>query len=185
MRDGLKVAAITPSSRYLARAHAKHVDPNRAQVIVELGSGSGAVTDALLSRMHPDSRLVAFEIDPQLARLLRKRCPRATVVERDAGEVVSVLSELGLDRIDLMVSCLALPSLPIDSTRGIFTSFDTLGHDAVFTQQTLEPKLNRWMYTRMFNQVEFRGVLRNLPPGGVYHCRRLKAGYFDYIPGKA
>ena len=36
-------------------------------LIVEFGAGSGVYTRELLRRMGPEARLLAFEVDPQLA----------------------------------------------------------------------------------------------------------------------
>jgi phospholipid N-methyltransferase len=89
-----------------------------------------------------------------------------------------------LDRIDLMVCCLALPYIPRRAVAGIFGAFAALGVNGWFTQQTLVPLVYRRMYTRLFQQVHFRPVARNLPPGGVYHCHGLRANYHQNLPGK-
>ena len=62
------------------------LDPARAEAVVEIGPGRGALTAALLERID---RLVAVEIDRDLARDLAARYPgdRLTVVEGDVLEV--------------------------------------------------------------------------------------------------
>src|SRR6476661_957502 len=46
----LSTGAITPSSPALARAMAAAVDPERPGPLIELGPGTGPVTEALLAR---------------------------------------------------------------------------------------------------------------------------------------
>jgi phospholipid N-methyltransferase len=184
MRDGLSVAAMKPSSKSLAAAHCRHVDSAREQVIVEIGAGTGAVTQAVLDRMHPRSTIVAVEIDQEFAAILRRRCPAAIVLCCDAAELPQRLKALHIEHIDLMISCIALPHVPVAVNEAIFGCFKRLGRDAVFTQQTLVPMVYRRMYTRMFEEVRFRFVPANLPPGGVYHCRRLRPDYRTHLPGK-
>lgn len=183
LRHGLAVAAMKPASRALAAAHCSHIDPARPQVIVEVGAGTGAVTAAALQRMHPGGRLIAVEIDQEFAAILRRRCPRATVLACDARDLSQRLTELGVDRIDLMISCIALPYVPRAVNEAIFGCLARLGADAWFTQQTLVPLVYRRMYHRLFDEVRFRLVLANLPPGGVYHCRKLKPEYQRDVPG--
>ncbi len=156
----------------------------RPQVIVEIGAGTGAVTAAVAQAMHKDSRLIAVEIDQEFASILRLRCPQATVLGCDARELPERLAALKVSRIDLMISCIALPYVPRAVNEAIFGCLDRMGEDAWFTQQTLAPLVYRRIYRRLFHEVNFRMVLANLPPGGVYHCRRLKADHPMHLPGK-
>lgn len=184
LRHGLSVAAMKPASRSLAAAHCRHVDASRPQVIVEIGAGTGAVTAAVAQAMHKESQLIAVEIDLDFAAILRSRCPQATVLACDARELPAQLAAIGVSRIDLMISCIALPYVPRAVNEAIFGCLDRMGDDSWFTQQTLVPLVYRRMYHRMFHEVTFRMVLANLPPGGVYHCRRLKTDYPMHLPGK-
>jgi len=183
-QHGMQVAMLRPSSSFLAKAHCAHVNPDRPQIIVELGAGTGPVTEAICARMHPESRLFALEIDADFAAVLRERCPRANVLVEDAGNLIDIAARYEWDRIDVMISCLALPYIPRRAVAAIFGAFAALGQQAWFTQQTLVPLVYRRMYTRLFEEVHFRPVARNLPPGGVYHCRGLRPNYRTRLPGK-
>lgn len=183
-RHGFAIAAMKPAGRALAAAHCQHVDASRPQVIVEIGAGTGAVTMAVAQRMHKDSLLIAVEIDQDFASILRSSCPQATVLACDACELPSHLAALKVSKIDLMISCIALPYVPRAVNEAIFGCLDLMGPDAWFTQQTLVPLVYRKMYQRLFHEVHFRMVFANLPPGGVYHCRRMRADYSAHLPGK-
>ena len=50
LKDPRGVSAPTPSSPALAAAMAERVDPLRPGLVVELGAGTGVVTEALLAR---------------------------------------------------------------------------------------------------------------------------------------
>ena len=52
--------------------------------IIELGPGTGPVTDALIQKGVDPSRLVLVEFDTHFCRLLQARYPQATVVQGDA-----------------------------------------------------------------------------------------------------
>lgn len=184
LTHGFSVAAMRPAGRALAAAHCKHVDPSRPQVIVEIGAGTGAVTAAIAQKMHRDSLLIAVEIDQDFAAILREACPQAKVLACDARQLPAQLAMLNVSRIDLMVSCIALPYVPRAVNEAIFGCLDRMGPDAWFTQQTLVPLVYRRMYHRLFQEVHFRMVIANLPPGGVYHCRKMRDDYQTHLPGK-
>ena len=80
------VSAPTPSSPTLASRIASKVDLRRPGLVVELGAGTGAVTQALLDHGVPADRLLAVENSAYYADLLRKRFPRVQVTEGDALE---------------------------------------------------------------------------------------------------
>ena len=55
------VGAVAPSSRMLARAIADEVDPSRPGPVLELGPGTGVITQALLERGVAPERLTTIE----------------------------------------------------------------------------------------------------------------------------
>jgi 16S rRNA (adenine1518-N6/adenine1519-N6)-dimethyltransferase len=65
----------------VARAIVGLVAPTRADAVVEIGPGEGALTGELAGRA---GRLVALEVDPALAAALRRRFPGAEILEADA-----------------------------------------------------------------------------------------------------
>ncbi|MBN8533272.1 MAG: phospholipid methyltransferase [Rhizobiales bacterium] len=80
----LKTGAVSPSSKALAKKMASYVDPSLAGPVIELGPGTGPVTDALIARGVTEDRLVLIEFNPEFCVLLKKRYPRATIIEGDA-----------------------------------------------------------------------------------------------------
>src|SRR6266849_10667054 len=88
----LTTGAVTPSGRALARTMASYVDPRRPGPVIELGPGTGPVTEALLAQGIDPSRLMLVEFDPIFCRLLRARYPAATVVQGDAYGLKRLLS---------------------------------------------------------------------------------------------
>jgi phosphatidylethanolamine/phosphatidyl-N-methylethanolamine N-methyltransferase len=183
LRHGTRVASFTPSSRSLAAAMCRWIDPARPQTIVEVGAGTGAVTVAAAATMHPNSRLIAIELDPDFAAILRSRCPHVLAVCGNVRDIDAHLTSLAIDRIDVLLSGLPVPSLPRAVNRALLKFIAERGREAVFSQLTLMPWVYWRMYGRLFEQVDFQLVVGNLPPGGVYHCRRLRADYAEHLPG--
>jgi phosphatidylethanolamine/phosphatidyl-N-methylethanolamine N-methyltransferase len=84
LKDPRGVSAPTPSSPALATAMAEKVDPLRPGLVVELGAGTGVVTEALLARGISAERLLIIEYGAYFVDLLRERFPDAMVVQGDA-----------------------------------------------------------------------------------------------------
>jgi len=84
--------SVAPSGRFLARAMALPVDPSRDGLVVELGPGTGPVTQALVERGIGRQRLVLVEFDHGFCRLLAQRFPGARVVQGDAYDLPKTLA---------------------------------------------------------------------------------------------
>ncbi len=176
VKHGTAVASFSPSSRFLARSICKGIDYDRAECIVELGAGTGSVTQELVDHVRPHTKLVIVELDPDFCTRLRGRFPHADIVEGDAARMDELLRERGITQVDHVVSGLPLPSFPAAVRDAIIASAArSLAPGGTFRQLTVLPWVYRRLYKRYFADVSFALVPLNLPPAGVYVCR-------DYRP---
>lgn len=102
-----QVGAIMPSSRNLAAAMARWLPDDPEAYVLELGPGTGAVTEALLRQGLAESRLIAIEKSPKLASHLRRRFPHSRIITGDA---------LHLDRLLVKQARLAVPVAAVVSS---------------------------------------------------------------------
>lgn len=86
-----EIGAILPSSRNLAHAMARWLPARSDAYALELGPGTGSVSEALLERGLREDRLIAIEQSPKMADLLRSRFPRATIITGDAFQLDELL----------------------------------------------------------------------------------------------
>lgn len=185
LKHGTRVASVAPSSRSLALAMCRHVDASKPQVLVELGAGTGPVTKVIVEQMHPESTLIAVEIDEDFAEVCQNVAPKATVLTCDVTELSKHLEERGIEYVDLFMSGLPTPSLPKTVNKAVLSCLEPFSqHGTIFTQLTVMPWVYQGMYRKMFEQVDFDLVVANIPPGGAYHCHKLKADWLDNLPGK-
>ncbi len=89
------VGAIAPSSPALAKAIAAQVDPAREGPVLELGPGTGVITEALIARGLAQPRITAVEYDSDFAKLVASRFPRVNVVQGDAFNLDATLRDEG------------------------------------------------------------------------------------------
>src|SRR2546421_11229555 len=85
------VATIAPSSRALARATVRGIDWSKAKVVVELGAGTGPITEALVKAAPPGVRLVVNEFLPEFCAALRQKFPGLDLADGDARDLTGLL----------------------------------------------------------------------------------------------
>ena len=108
----LVTGAIAPSSPALSRMMARYVDPGVDGPVIELGPGTGPVTEALIEHGVPENRLVLVEFSADFAAMLRQRFPAATVVQGDAYAMAETLSGIMTSKAAATVSSLPLLNKP-------------------------------------------------------------------------
>lgn len=173
-----QVASIVPSSRFLERRVVRVAEPERAGVVVELGPGTGGTTRALLRSMRPDARLLAIEIDPRLAELVRERIhdPRLTVHCGSAEHLREALEEAGLGAPDLILSGIPFSQIPREVGRSILAAArDVLrpgGRFVAYQARDRVAVLGREIFGPPVSQLE----IRNVPPMRVYRFEKPAAG---------
>jgi phosphatidylethanolamine/phosphatidyl-N-methylethanolamine N-methyltransferase len=167
------IGAIAPSSPALARKIALQIDPRSRGGVLELGPGTGAVTEALIARGVAEERLIAIESDPDMAQLIRERFPKLRIVEGDAFDLERSLHGHACECLAAVVSGLPLLNQPVARRSALIANaFARLAPGAPFVQFSYgwTPPVPAG---RDFT-VEHAGlVLANLPPARVWVYRRV------------
>jgi len=178
LRHGTQIASLAPSSPWLARATVRGIDWANAEVLIELGAGTGPITRVLADRARPDCRVLVLERDADFARILRDRfggLPHFEVIEGDVRDLAAMLADRGVSRADHVVSGLPVPSFPKDLQRDLFRNVRaTLAPGGSYHQITELPWVYQRLYRRYFEDVRFVFEPRNIPPAGAYLCRGPK-----------
>jgi phosphatidylethanolamine/phosphatidyl-N-methylethanolamine N-methyltransferase len=180
LREPRATAALAPSGRELARQMAAACGAN-ARSVVELGGGTGAITEALLERGIRADRLLVLERNPELYALLMARFPEVEIVRGDAFQLVDVVAAsaaLAVGKVDAVASGLGLVTMSEkDQRRLLGQAFDALRPTGRFVQFTYLPRCPLKAELRAELGLEARRVsssLRNLPPAFVYVLRRKR-----------
>ncbi|GAA4219087.1 phospholipid N-methyltransferase [Streptosporangium album] len=175
------VGAVAPSSPALARALTAVVPTRGTPVVVELGPGTGSISEVIRERLPPGSRHLAVEIEPVLAAHLRRTKPWMETIQGDAADLGALLAGAGVERADAVVSTLPWSLFPggqqerilgeigrILDPAGAFTTVTYLHAVPLAGARALRRRLRA-----TFDEVLTTGpVWRNLPPGMTYVCRR-------------
>jgi phosphatidylethanolamine/phosphatidyl-N-methylethanolamine N-methyltransferase len=169
----LSIGAVTPSGKVLARAMARYVDPSSSGPVVELGPGTGPVTEALVEAGVSPSRLVLVEFDPSFCRILQSRYPEATLVQGDAYSLRRLLETLLMQPAAAVVSGLPLVTKPIrERWRLIRDAFDLMVPGAPFVQFTYSVASPLPKRLGGFTAEASERIWMNLPPARVWVYRK-------------
>jgi phosphatidylethanolamine/phosphatidyl-N-methylethanolamine N-methyltransferase len=109
----LATGAVTPSGRVLACTMARYVNPKLSGPVIELGPGTGPVTEALVAEGIQPEGLVLVEFNPAFCQLLQARFPAAAVVQGDAYGLRRLLGGLLQQPAAAIVSGLPLVTKPM------------------------------------------------------------------------
>lgn len=166
------VGAIAPSSPALARAIAAQVDPILAGKILELGPGTGVITQAVIAMGVLPERLVMIEYDAYFANLLAARFARAHVMQGDAYDLERTLGAKFVEPFAAVVSGLPLLNQPPERRKALIeAALDRLRPGAPFIQFSYGFKPP--VLGTPTSPVQLGAfVWRNLPPARVWVYRR-------------
>jgi phosphatidylethanolamine/phosphatidyl-N-methylethanolamine N-methyltransferase len=183
--DFQNIASVAPSSRHLARAMLEGLPINETQTVVELGAGTGAITQVLLETLPPQATLLAFEINPEFVRYLENRFPdpRLVLLNTPAECLGDELHKRGRDRVDAVVSSLSLRFMPDHRQRilqevlapfmdekSVYTQYQYI-HGMRFENGKILRHSSLPFLREYFGSIQCRTIWRNLPPARVFTCR--------------
>ena len=170
--------AVSPSGRFLARMMARAVETHGTGPIIELGPGTGPITQALLKRGIDPKRLVLVEFDSAFCRLLRQRFPEVRVVQADAYALRESLQNVLAVPAAAVVSSLPLLNKPDSQRLSLLEdAFALMGPGGSFVQFTygMTSPVPR-AAAALFDAEVSPPVWLNLPPARVWIYRRKGEG---------
>jgi phosphatidylethanolamine/phosphatidyl-N-methylethanolamine N-methyltransferase len=172
----LLMGAVTPSSPDLAKMMASYVDPAIPGPVIELGPGTGPVTEALIKRGIAPHRLVLVEFNPEFCKLLKKRYPTATIVEGDAYNITKTLQNVLTEPAAAMLSGLPLFTKPVETRLDLLEAAqDLMIKGAPFIQFTyaVVPPIPK--NPDRYEAIRSPNIWLNIPPARVWVYREKKA----------
>lgn len=164
----MQVASIVPSSRALINRVSSKFDFTQPRVIAEFGPGEGCHTREIVRRMHPESKLLLFELDPELANHLRHQFrddPRISVINGDAHSLPQELAQRGIAQCDYVVSGIPFSTMEINKKRellrSIFDALELAPHAAFIIYQVTNELRG---HATIFPRADSEYCLQNIPP---------------------
>ncbi|MFD1697100.1 class I SAM-dependent methyltransferase [Roseibium aestuarii] len=178
LESPLKTGAVSPSGPELAHAMAQYLHPHSGAPVLELGPGTGVVTEAILKRGVQPRDLHLIEYSSEFCRLLQARFPGVQIVEGDAYGLRVTLARNGIEPGTVQGIVSSLPLLTRPERERIALLDAALAHmapGAPFIQFSygLAPPIKP--VDPSISVTISPWIWRNLPPARVFVYRRLLA----------
>lgn len=176
LKNPLSVGAVTPSSKALAQQIIEGINPTKDSIILELGVGTGAVTEAISGILPDRESYLGIEIDQKLTTYVQGLFPHLKVINSDACGASKLHKELKMGRVRYILSGIPFVSLPKEVSKKIF---DEIG---IFMEGGCEfrtfqyvhgyyslpaKRLRDYMSDRFGPMTKSPVVMRNIPPAVV------------------
>ncbi|ANC91600.1 phospholipid methyltransferase [Azospirillum humicireducens] len=174
LADPWAMGSIAPSSRSLRRRITREIRCDADEVVVEFGGGTGPITAAILESGIPADRLFSFELDQDLARHLRQRCPAVTVLAEDCRKAPDLLGESLCGKVGTVVIGIPMITFPLAFQREVLdATFRILRPGGRFLLYSFMPHspLDRAALGLEGRRLAF--TLQNLPPASVWGYWRV------------
>ena len=173
LRKPTQVGSVIPSSRFLERRLVQLSGARHARLLVELGPGTGGTTRALLNALPADARLLAIELEPRFAAILREmRDPRLIVHEGSAEQIGEALRAHGLGAPDAVISGIPFSTMDTPLGRRIAKAiYDALAPGGRFVAYQVRGKVHD-VARPFFGRAQVEVELRNIPPMRIYRWHK-------------
>ena len=169
LRSPKSMGSVLPSSRVLARAIAKEVAWQPGQYVVELGGGTGAITQGLIEHGIPRDRIIVIELDGSLYSYLKDRLTGCTVIQGDATRLDEILARQGVGEVGTVLSGLPMVGMPEAFQRAIVEqSFKVMKPGSFMLQYSYSPIAPVPAAKFGITAKIARYVLWNFPPAAVW-----------------
>jgi len=169
-----QVGAVAPSSRFLVNTMCNKINFKEADVILELGPGTGVFTTEILKRAKPNSKIILFELNETFFQLLvdKYNDPRIEVLYSSADEILDVLKERKIEKVDAILSSLPLTVIQEEVKEKIMEqSFSCLKENGTYVQYQYSLNAKK-LLTKTFGKLKMGFVPANIPPAFVYLARK-------------
>jgi phospholipid N-methyltransferase len=173
LKHPLQIGSVIPSSGFLEQRILDVAGITSATSIVELGSGTGGTTRAILRTMSRDARLLSIEINPRFHAMVGAiQDDRLIAHLGSAADLGKIISTYGLDAPEVIIS--GIPFSTLDTAEGCrvieavssllapngrFVAYQVSGRVATLCRPVLGP-------------ARMRLELLNIPPMRVYQWEK-------------
>lgn len=173
LKNPLKVGSIAPSSPELAQKMVQDLLPNREDIVLELGVGTGAITKFLQYIVPDEKSYLGIELDKKLVKSLKVKFPDLQIVCGNACELEKIHLKSNLGKVGYIISCLPFVSIPNEIGEVILDEIDVfMQKGCVFrTFQYAHGyympsaiKLREIMRDRYGKALKSQLVMKNVPP---------------------
>ncbi|MBS8122330.1 class I SAM-dependent methyltransferase [Candidatus Vampirococcus lugosii] len=159
-------ASLVPSSNTLSKKLINGIDFDNINYIMELGPGTGVITQEIIKNMKTDSKLILVELENSYVDMLFNRYSSYSniFVEKNTAEnMFDILSKYEFPKLDIIIS--SLPILPEKNRTKLVNNILKADSQwgSVYRTITYMPFIFKKVYKNMGLELKER-VISNFPP---------------------
>ena len=169
-RNLFVTGALTETSQKVEVEICKYIPIDRDVVIVEFGMGHGNITKAILNKISPNSKLIAFEVNEEFCDHVRKSIQdeRLEIINDGAENMKKHIRQ----KIDSVISSIPFSFFSKEKGMGIIQdAYDSLSNEAYYNQ-VLYTKFNFKKFQMIFDECEIKRF-HGIPTEYIYHCQKI------------
>jgi phospholipid N-methyltransferase len=176
-----RTGAVLPSSDGLCEYMTDLAGLNDVSTVIELGSGTGVITEKIMRKKAESTTFFALEINPAFVEATKNKCPDAIVYQSSAENVMKHLEMHGESGCDRIISSLPWSTFNGETQQLILDSiYDVLKPGGIFLTYAyvlavVAPaawRFKKKLYAK-FDKVETsRIVWNNIPPAFIYISKK-------------
>jgi phosphatidylethanolamine/phosphatidyl-N-methylethanolamine N-methyltransferase len=124
LKNPLKVGAVAPSSSDLAWQMLEGITPDKDNIIIELGVGTGAITKYVREILPDNESYLGIELDGRLVSSINTRYPELNVVKGNACDLSAIHEASDLGKASYILCCLPFVTLPEEVAAKVLTEIE-------------------------------------------------------------
>ncbi len=164
----IAMGTVAPTSLSTARKMATPI-PSQDSTVLEIGAGTGSITQGIVERVRNRSQITCVEIDPELVQAFKKNFPDITMHAEDAEDILR-----RTPHVDVVISGIPFSIMNAQKRARMFAEIArAIGPDGVFIPiqyaLTLRGELKNY-----FDDVRVGFSPWNIPPTFFYICKKPK-----------
>jgi phospholipid N-methyltransferase len=170
------LGTVAPSSRFLSKRMLKEIDFTKAEVLVELGPGNGAITKYILNNLASNAILICFEINDNFyCQLKELKHPQLVVLKVSAEKILFELKKLKIDKVNYIISSLPLAIIPEEISDVILEkSFEALHINGTYIQYQYSLSYFKKLKEVFKESISLGFEPLNIPPAFIYRCKKVE-----------
>jgi len=173
LKHPLQIGSIIPSSHFLEQRILEAAQVASANTIVELGSGTGGTTQAILHAMPQHAKLLSIEINPNFHNMVKRINDNRLIAHLgSAAQLKETLSLYGLSAPDAVISGIPFSTMNSEDGSSIIASIAaTLAPYGRFVAYQVSKRV-AYLSRPILGSERVVTELRNIPPMRVYQWEK-------------
>lgn len=174
LKHPLQIGSVIPSSRFLERRVMEAAGIASATTIVELGSGTGGTTQAILRAMKPHATLLSIEINPNFHKMVRHIEDERLIAHLgSACELKEILSMYGLGAPEAVISGIPFSTMPHQLGCQVIEAISTmLASNGCFVAYQFSDRVATLCRPYLGEEEQMALEFINIPPMRVYQWKK-------------